>query len=49
LGIRLDPAANAIGRGYISLPDSKIEVRVIPTDEEEMIARHTWATLADRL
>jgi len=47
LGIRLDPAANAIGRGCISLPDSKIEVRVVPTDEEAMIARHTWATLAD--
>jgi acetate kinase len=49
LGIRLDPAANAIGRGCISLPDSKIEVRIIPTDEEAMIARHTWATLTDRL
>ena len=47
LGIRLDPAANALGRGCISLPDSKIEVRVVPTDEEAMIARHTWATLAD--
>ncbi len=46
LGIRLDPAANATGRGCISLPDSKIEVRIIPTDEEAMIARHTWATLA---
>ena len=47
LGIRLDLAANATGRGCISLPDSKIEVRIIPTDEEAMIARHTWATLAD--
>ena len=47
LGIRLDPAANAIGRGCISLPDSKIEVRVVPTDEEAMIARHTRAMLAD--
>ena len=46
LGIRLDLAANATGRGCISLPDSKIEVRIIPTDEEAMIARHTWATLA---
>ncbi len=45
LGVRLDPAANAAGVACISTPDSAIEVRVIATDEEAMIARHTQATL----
>jgi acetate kinase len=27
------------------MPDSKVEVRVIATDEELMIARHTQATI----
>lgn len=39
LGLRLDEAANAAGLACISAPDSKIEVRVIATDEEAMIAR----------
>ncbi len=30
----------------ISAPDSRVEVHVIPTDEEAMIARHTLQTLA---
>ena len=30
-----------IGAAGISAPDSKVEVRVIATDEEAMIARHT--------
>ena len=45
LGLRLDEAANAENAGCISKPDSRIEVRVIPTNEEAMIARHTLATL----
>ncbi|HVC59703.1 MAG TPA: acetate/propionate family kinase [Acetobacteraceae bacterium] len=45
LGLRLDSAANAADAGCISTPDSSIEVRVIATDEETMIARHTQAAL----
>lgn len=45
LGLRLDSAANAAGTPRISAPDSKIEVRVVATDEEAMIARHTQETM----
>ncbi len=45
LGVRLDGAANAAGAGLISAADSAIEVRVIATDEEAMIARHTRTIL----
>ena len=41
LGLRLDAAANAANANCISTPDSSIEVHVIATDEEAMIARHT--------
>ncbi len=41
LGIRLDDAANAVGAALISAPESQVQVRVIATDEEAMIARHT--------
>ena len=46
LGIAIDPAANARHAQHISTPQSRIDVRVIPTDEETMIARHTLETLA---
>jgi acetate kinase len=46
LGVRLDPAANAGDAGLISASDSRIEVRVVATDEDLMIARHTQAALA---
>jgi acetate kinase len=45
LGIRLDAAANAAGAACISAPDSAVEVRVMPTDEEAMIAHHTEEVL----
>jgi acetate kinase len=41
LGLRLDVDANAAGAPCISTPDSAVEVRVIATDEEAVIARHT--------
>jgi acetate kinase len=41
LGLRMDAQANLTGEPCISLPDSAIEVRVIATNEEAMIARHT--------
>jgi len=40
LGLELDSAANEKNAPLISTPQSKIEIRVIPTDEEAMIARH---------
>jgi len=45
LGARLDSAANAANAACISAPESKVEIRVIATDEEAMIARHTQATI----
>jgi acetate kinase len=41
LGLRLDAQANLAQASTISLRDSAIDVRIIPTDEEAMIARHT--------
>ena len=43
LGLRLDPWANKVHAGIISQGDSAIAVRVIPTNEEAMIAHHTQA------
>jgi acetate kinase len=48
LGLDLDPAANAAGKGCISRPRSRIACYVIPTDEELMIARHTLRLLRGR-
>jgi acetate kinase len=42
LGIELDDTANASGAARISTPASKVSVWVIPTNEDLMIARHTW-------
>ena len=39
LGVRLDPAANAANAAVISAAGGPVSVRVIPTDEELMIAR----------
>jgi acetate kinase len=41
LGIALDPAANDHNAELISSPSSRCAVRVIQTDEDLMIARHT--------
>ncbi len=49
-GLRLDTAANARVRAEearISAADSKVEVWVIPTNEEIVIARNAWAKLAE--
>ncbi|HMH49449.1 MAG TPA: acetate/propionate family kinase [Candidatus Acidoferrum sp.] len=45
LGIRIDPALNAVGAPVISADGGPCTVRVLVTDEERMIARHTWRTL----
>jgi acetate kinase len=47
LGIRLDPGRNDANAPIISRSDSPASVRVMRTDEELMIARHTY-TLASR-
>jgi acetate kinase len=41
LGIELDPARNAAHAAVISTDASRVSVRVIPTNEELMIARST--------
>jgi len=45
LGVRLDAVANAEAAACISAPDSRVEVRVMATDEEAMIAHHTQDVL----
>ena len=45
LGIELDQAANRAGGPRISADGSRVAVYAIPTDEEQMIARHTLAVL----
>jgi acetate kinase len=45
LGAELDQTANNAGSMTISTAKSGVDVLVVPTDEELMIARHTMATL----
>jgi len=45
LGVAFDPAANASGNSQISQPHSRVAVYVVPTDEELMIARHTFSLM----
>ncbi|WP_420412262.1 acetate/propionate family kinase [Roseibium sp.] len=46
LGLEIDPELNDAGALRISTEKSKISVLVIPTNEEEMIRRHTSALLS---
>ncbi len=46
LGIRLDTERNAAHAPVISESSSPITVRVMPTDEDLMIARHTYRLMA---
>jgi acetate kinase len=45
LGVAVDPEANARGAAVISPAGGGVQVRVIPTDEDAMIARHTVDTI----
>ena len=45
LGVELDPTANAAGGPRLSTESSRVPAWVIPTNEELMIARHTWRLL----
>ncbi|HEB67973.1 MAG TPA: acetate/propionate family kinase [Gammaproteobacteria bacterium] len=47
LGIGIDTEANAANAIRISLPDSRVSVWRIPTDEETVIARHVHRLLID--
>jgi len=42
LGVTLDPDANQRGDARITAPESSVSAWVIPTNEELMIARHTY-------
>lgn len=44
-GASLDDSANTAGERRISTPDSAIDLMVLPTNEELMIARHTLEVL----
>jgi acetate kinase len=46
LGLHLDAARNAVHAPVISSDASRVVVRVIPTDEDLMIARHTHRLIA---
>lgn len=41
LGVKLDPERNAGHGPLISTDGAPVSVRVIPTDEDSMVARHT--------
>jgi acetate kinase len=45
LGVELAAEANAAGAAVISASSSRVKVRVLPTDEERMIAIHTLDVL----
>jgi acetate kinase len=45
LGVELDPVRNAAGAPIISPGDARVTVRMIPANEDLMVARHTFATL----
>ncbi|MFC5582749.1 acetate/propionate family kinase [Rhodanobacter terrae] len=45
LGVECDGDANTRHATVVSMPSSRVQVRVIPTDEEAMIATHTMNVL----
>src|SRR5450830_1316779 len=47
LDVRLDPQRNADGAALISMPDSRVAVRIIETDEQWMLAENARIFLAD--
>jgi acetate kinase len=46
LGVELDPSKNDAGADVISAAAARCTVRIVPTNEELMIARHTAAVIA---
>lgn len=47
LGVSIDDARNLRSDPVVSHPDSAVEIRVMPTDEEVVIARHTLAAMGE--
>jgi acetate kinase len=45
LGVELDAEANDLSKAQISSRESRVDIRIIPTDEELMIARHCLTLL----
>jgi acetate kinase len=45
LGVDVDPAANELGGPCLTRPGSRVSAFVIPTDEDLMIARHSFGLL----
>ncbi len=45
LGVEIDPVANDCSKGQISSSESRVDIRIIPTDEEIIIARHCLTLL----
>ncbi|WP_278393006.1 acetate/propionate family kinase [Sphingobium yanoikuyae] len=45
LGVEIDDSANSMNADVISSSQSRVKVRVIPTNEERMIALHTISTI----
>jgi acetate kinase len=45
LGIEIDDQRNTANAPIISTPTSRVTIRVIPTDEEQMMARLVWAMI----
>ncbi len=43
LGVSLDEAKNASANNLVNCPASRCSVLVLPSQEDEQIARHTWA------
>jgi acetate kinase len=48
VGVQLDPQRNAVHADPVSTSQSPCAVRVIPTNEDLMIARHTRAVIFPR-
>lgn len=42
LGVELDDVSNSLSRARICAEQSRIDVRIIPADEEIVIANHCW-------
>ena len=47
LGVVLDPDRNARHESIVSVGNARVTVRVMPTDEDAMIARHTYEVVSE--
>ncbi|WP_108485117.1 acetate/propionate family kinase [Oceaniglobus ichthyenteri] len=48
MGATLDDTANAAGGPYLTTPDSRLPVLMLPTDEERVLARRAYGVLSSR-